>query len=207
MNPTCERLRPLLYQVAEGEAGPEEALAMARHLAHCTACRIVLAREHRLLAMLDLGLDDVLPIDDEFAPAVMARIPEARRRRHGSKLRVLKLAGLAAWIVAVSFAASHVDFTVPRNVRTAVPRWAAGSDTAGPGALDGIGAALRVAVDVLRASSAAALPAQSVPIAGTAALLLLIGLSIPAAAATALGLASLGPAVSRARPTGRDPRG
>src|SRR4029079_17425550 len=56
----CSECRPLLFRVAEGEADPDEALRVARHLPTCTTCRIVLAREIRLARVLE-SLDDAIP--------------------------------------------------------------------------------------------------------------------------------------------------
>ncbi len=95
---TCEHFRPLLSRYAEGEANPGEALGIARHLAGCTACKIVLARELRLHEVLE-GLDDPFSVDDEFSRVVMAALPAGpppaaeRKRRRG-----LRLAGLATLV-------------------------------------------------------------------------------------------------------------
>ena len=72
----CQRLRPVLSRVAEGEASPDEAMLTARHLSDCTACRIHLARERRLAAMLEEDLEDVLHVGEEFVQAVMANLPK-----------------------------------------------------------------------------------------------------------------------------------
>jgi anti-sigma factor RsiW len=73
---SCERVVPLLYRVAEGEASPEEAMRAARHLSDCTACRITLARERRLAAILDGALHDPLQVDEAFVRAVMDQLPQ-----------------------------------------------------------------------------------------------------------------------------------
>ena len=44
---TCERLRPLLFKIVEGEGTPEEAFEVGQHLSDCTVCRIRMAREER----------------------------------------------------------------------------------------------------------------------------------------------------------------
>lgn len=75
MSSSCERIRPLLSLVAEGEAAPEEAMAAARHLPCCTGCRIVLARERRLARMLEHEMVDPLEVGEEFVRSVMARLP------------------------------------------------------------------------------------------------------------------------------------
>lgn len=97
----CESLRPQLWRVADGEASPDEAMQVARHLSDCTACRIHLARERRLGAML-AEMDDRLQVGEDFVRAVMENLPQGpppvshwRKRR-----RYLKLAGLGAWILA-----------------------------------------------------------------------------------------------------------
>jgi len=88
---SCEQIRPLLPHYAEGELSPDEAMRLARHLAGCTACKIILARERRLAEMLERDMED-LPVGDEFVDAVMATLPKdpppgARRaRRRGLKL-------------------------------------------------------------------------------------------------------------------------
>lgn len=96
----CTRLRPLLSRFAEGEAAPREALRGARHLSTCTACRIHLARERRLAELLEAGLDDRLPVGEDFVRSVMASLPAmpppaprfARRR----KLKLACIAGFLA---------------------------------------------------------------------------------------------------------------
>jgi predicted anti-sigma-YlaC factor YlaD len=96
----CERLRPQLSRVAEGEANPVEAMRVARHLPDCTACRIQLARERRLAAMLEEELSDPLFVGEDFVRAVMAHLPSEspralRRRRRG----ILRLAGIGGLLV------------------------------------------------------------------------------------------------------------
>jgi len=114
MNRSCRAIVPLLYRIAEGEARPDEAMRTARHLSDCTACRILLARERRLAAMLEEGLDDPLQVGEDFVREVMDTLPlepppaprpEKRKRR-------LKLASLAAWFALIpllALAAGAVD--------------------------------------------------------------------------------------------------
>jgi hypothetical protein len=97
MNHSCQSIAPVLYRVAEGEATPDEAMRTARHLSDCTACRILLARERRLAAMLDEGLDDPLQVGEDFVRAVMDTLPQGpppRPRRRRRARRALKLASL-----------------------------------------------------------------------------------------------------------------
>lgn len=98
----CEQLRPQLSRFADGEASPDEAMRAARHLSDCTACRIQLARERRLAAMLD-EMEDQVQVGEEFVRSVMDNLPQgpppvrtsSKGRRRG---RYLKLAGLGGWI-------------------------------------------------------------------------------------------------------------
>ena len=63
----------------------------ARHLPDCTACRILLAREKRLAAMLADGLVDPLPVGDDFLQGVMNQLPREPvqpRRRPGRRLKL-----------------------------------------------------------------------------------------------------------------------
>ena len=97
----------MLSRLAEGEAAPDEALRLARHLPDCTACRILLASEVRLAGMLD-GLDDSIAVEEGFLQRVMDSLPAdpppvARRRWSG-----LKLAGFAGALLVVGAAASRL---------------------------------------------------------------------------------------------------
>jgi predicted anti-sigma-YlaC factor YlaD len=87
----CLEIRPLLARVADGEVSPEEAIRVGLHLPDCTGCRILLARERRLAAMLEQDLEDRLHVGEEFVKAVMAAVPEApparRRRERGRATR------------------------------------------------------------------------------------------------------------------------
>lgn len=95
----CDAIRRLLSHVAEGEVAPGEAMSVARHIADCTACKIVLARERRLARMLEQDLQD-LPVGEEFVQAVMATLPQGPPpgKRKGRKRRGLKLAALAGFL-------------------------------------------------------------------------------------------------------------
>jgi anti-sigma factor RsiW len=73
---SCGPIVPALARVADGEASPREAMLAARHVSDCTACRITLAREVRLAAMLEQGLDDPLQVGEDFVRAVMDSLPQ-----------------------------------------------------------------------------------------------------------------------------------
>ena len=95
MSDACQRLRPALFRVAEGEASPEEALLAAQHLPACTGCRILLHREHRLADLLG-GLADPVGVDDAFLSHVMGAIPAEPPPRRRRVLRVVAGAGVLA---------------------------------------------------------------------------------------------------------------
>jgi len=112
----CEPIRPLLARYGEGEVSPDEAMRVARHLADCTVCRIILARERRLAQMLAEGLQDV-PVGEEFVRSVMATLPQGPppgRRRRGLKLASLLVIGLLA-------------LSVGSGASSLVPHWPAAS--------------------------------------------------------------------------------
>ena len=98
---SCDGVRPLLSHVVEGELTPDEAMRVARHLSDCTACKIMLAREHRLAEMLERDLED-LPVGEEFVRSVMDTLPQGPppRRRGRRGWRGLKLAGSLGFLGA-----------------------------------------------------------------------------------------------------------
>jgi hypothetical protein len=104
----CARIRPLLYNASDGELNPKETLLVARHLADCTACKIVMARERRLARMLEEDLQDI-PVGDDFFCSVMASLPKEpppshmKKKRHG-----LRLAGFGSLIGAGALIASRL---------------------------------------------------------------------------------------------------
>lgn len=70
----CAALRPALLRLADGDGTPEDGLLAARHMEGCTACRIVLARERRIAAIV-ADLPEPIDVDENFVDHVMARIP------------------------------------------------------------------------------------------------------------------------------------
>jgi hypothetical protein len=104
----CAAIRPLLYNASDGELNPKETMEVARHLADCTACKIVVARERRLARMLEEDLQDI-PVGDDFFRSVMASLPSEpppvskKKKRHG-----LRLAGLGGLIAAGALLASRI---------------------------------------------------------------------------------------------------
>jgi len=125
---SCDAIRPLLSHVAEGEVAPDEAMRAARHLADCTACKIVLARERRLARMLEQDLLD-LPVGEEFVQSVMATLPQGppprARKSKSQRRRGLRLAGLAGFLGAGALALSQI-----------VPSGAGGAGRVGLPAMD-----------------------------------------------------------------------
>ena len=124
----CRRIRPWIVRSMEGDLEPGEALRLARHLATCTGCRIVLARESRLAEMLD-GVDDAFSVDESFFRAVMASLPErplrpavevSRRARWRRGLRLAALgsiAALGAGIAARALPSLRLDVATPAMPR------------------------------------------------------------------------------------------
>ena len=94
----CDRIRPWIARSVDGDLEPGEALRLARHLTACTACRIVLARESRLAAILE-GVDDAFSVDESFFASVMASLPElpARPVAVSRKTRWRRGLRLASW--------------------------------------------------------------------------------------------------------------
>jgi anti-sigma factor RsiW len=99
----CTQIRPLLYQYLEREAGPAEAMDVASHLSGCTACKILLARKRRLARMLEEGLEDSIPVGDEFVSSVMATLPDGPppRRPIVKRNRGLRLAALVGLLLTL----------------------------------------------------------------------------------------------------------
>jgi anti-sigma factor RsiW len=91
----CKDLQVRLTRVAEGEATPDDALAVGRHVEDCTACRIRLARERRLAEMVsDLG--DPIDVDEQFLHDVMDQLPAHAPRRRSRTRGGLRLASKQA---------------------------------------------------------------------------------------------------------------
>ena len=119
---SCDAVRPFLSHVAEGEVGPGEAMNVARHLADCTACKILLARERRLARMLEQDLQD-LPVGEEFVQSVMATLPQGPPpgRSKGQRRRGLRLASFAGFLGAGVRAGGR---TTRRCIAGRQPAWA-----------------------------------------------------------------------------------
>jgi len=170
----CEPVKPLLYRVAECDASPEEAMRVARHLPDCTACRILLARERRLAAMLEQDLQD-LPADEEFVRSVMETLPAdpPRPRARQRSRRGLKLALLAVLLYGGLLALSQGGLGVGRGA--AAPSLPSLDPPSAQGAGEGLLQVVYLAATALR-TAATQLP-LSLPAAGGALhALLLLGL-------------------------------
>jgi anti-sigma factor RsiW len=171
MNHSCQSIVPVLFRVAEGEATPDEAMRTARHLSDCTACRILLARERRLAAMLDDGLDDPLQVGEDFVRAVMDTLPQGpppRPRRKRRERRALKLASVAGLIgLARLLAAVQGATEIPNGtVWSLIPRLDAPLADGTAEATQRLGGLLLTALDRL----AAGLPLLGeLPVSGLAA--------------------------------------
>jgi len=177
----CEHFRSLLSRFAEGEAGPAEALGIARHIAACTACKIVLARERRLHEALE-ELGDPVSVDDEFSRLVMAALPAgpppaARNPRR----RGLRLAGLVT-LVSLGGAAAVRLLSLPAGSEPV--RLVSRLDLEGGSRLlDGLGQLAGAAAAMIM-QAAVGMPARLLP-AGADIRLGLAGLFAAAAVLTA----------------------
>ena len=132
----CRRSKAWIVRSVDGDLEPAEALRLARHLASCTACRIVEAKEARLTEMLD-GDDDAFAVDESFFLAVMASLPDrpmrsaadmSRQARWRRGLRLASVASLTA--LATGLAARWVPSLRMDLATPAMPRFAA-DDTDG----------------------------------------------------------------------------
>jgi hypothetical protein len=125
----CRGIRPFIVRSVDGDLEPGEALRLARHLATCTACRIVLARESRLAEILD-GADDGPGVDEHFFGAVMASLPDRPLRpgasisRRGRWRRGLRLASWGAVAAFGTGLAARVLMSLRLDMSTpAMPRF------------------------------------------------------------------------------------
>ncbi len=189
---SCASLRPLLSRVAEGEAGPDEALRGARHLSGCTPCRIRLARERRLAALLEEGLDDPLPVGEDFVRSVMASLPAgpppASRRVRRRRLELACLAGSLALAPLFAPRVVELDGLAGRPWLPAAPDAGAAERL-----LTALGGALRALPITLDALSGLAPPLRAAAgFAGLAAVSLLPALLALALAAALVAVASRG---------------
>ena len=124
----CRRVQPWIVRSVDGDLHPDEALGLAKHVATCTACRIVLARESRLAEILD-GADDGLSVDENFFGAVMASLPDrpvrptvelARKTRWRRGLRLASWAvvgAVGAGLAARALGSLHLDMSAPAMPR------------------------------------------------------------------------------------------
>jgi hypothetical protein len=156
----CHRIRPWIVRSVDGDLEPVEALRLARHLATCTACRIVLARESRLAEMLD-GAVDAFNVDESFFGAVMASLPDrpvrpsvelSREARWKRGLRLAAwgaVAALGGGLVARVLPSLRLDVAAP-----AMPRFT-------PDETDGLISVIGLAAQWIR------MTAQSVAWAGS----------------------------------------
>ena len=156
----CRRIRPWIVRSVDGDLDPGEALRLARHLATCTACRIVLARESRLAEMLD-GAADAFNVDESFFGAVMASLPDRpvrpaveisreTRRRRGLRLAAWgAAAALGGGLAARVLPSLRLDMATP-----AMPRFT-------PDDTDGLISVIGLAAQWIR------MTAQSVAWAGS----------------------------------------
>jgi anti-sigma factor RsiW len=185
----CQRIRPLLLRLADAEATPDEALLAARHLSDCTACRIQLARERRLAAMLEEDLEDPLQVGEEFVRRVMANLPQGppplRRRIRRRKMH--RLAGLLLPLLLAPLAYAWPG--VRLGIGTRLPELAAPRldlvEWLGEGGAPPLGSLLVMAASVLQADPPSAAGAgRGLLVLGLGAFAVLAGLSTVLVVAT-----------------------
>jgi len=170
---TCDRIRPLLYRLAEQEAEPAEAIEAARHLPRCTACKILLARERRLALLLERELVD-LTVDDTFVRDVMDTLP-AQPPRRAAQIRVLrglKLACLAGLLLLGGTSIAPHGVAAPETTWFAAPRM----EFDGPG--DTGSPALAAAALTVRALATAVPALLAQPLTGVGALAVVVGVGL-----------------------------
>jgi len=134
----CNAARPLLPRIADGDASPAEAMQIARHLHDCTTCRILLAREERLAAILEEEFEDHLLVGEDFLHDVMANLPKEPPPRPRAKKtrRNLKLAGSAGMLLALAaMGLRRADLATTHLPTLALPRLDA---TVGDGGLESV---------------------------------------------------------------------
>jgi hypothetical protein len=159
----CRRFRPILFRVAEGEASPRQAFQVARHLSHCTACRIVLNRESRLAGLLE-SLADSIPVEDSFLASVMRSLPPeppaGGTRSAASLRRGLKLAGLVLATGGFLAAAARVVNLAPgTHFALGIPSFELGDPEGFSGVLAGLARMVFAVLELVRAGLRVELPA------------------------------------------------
>lgn len=102
MADSCAEMSVRIGRVVDGEATPEDALRLARHLPACTACRIVLARERRLAEALN-GMEDDAVDDGAFRARVMDSLGNRScpRREDVPRSALRRGLRLAGWLAAL----------------------------------------------------------------------------------------------------------
>lgn len=192
MSRCCDDIQRLLVRVHEGEATPDQAMHVARHLADCTACRIARAREKRLAEMLSSDLED-LAVGEDFVDAVMATLPRELPKRDrnasaGRNWRGLKLASFAGFgmLSLLPGASGVAGFGLPAR---ALPRFGADGAALIQDGLPGMARIVAVAADSLAGGIALQAPSLAIGL-GVLAGLALCGLIAVAGASAMLALAT-----------------
>jgi hypothetical protein len=185
---SCERLRPLIFRVVEGEASALEALEVAKHLPGCTACRIRLSKERRLAGVLE-RIEEPLGVEEGFVARVMNALPEgpppgaAEALRRGIR-RGLKLVAFGGGMLLAAGAAVRL-FGAELSGRPLVLLPQGGVEGA-ERLLEGLGGAARLAL----VTAGRLVQDWPAPLPGPAAALPMLGL-LALATAAAVGTGSM----------------
>jgi len=194
MSRSCEEIRPLVFRVDEGDATPDQAMRVARHLSDCTACRIARARERRLAEMLANQLDE-LPVGDDFVDSVMSTLPQelpvrkrqqSPRRRNWHGLKLASFGGLVGWLALQAGPGLPGHLTLPARV---LPRLMTDSGPTIPDGLIGLARFVAAAVEAL--ASGVPLSVPSIAAVGAAlAVAVALGALLTLAGASAVFVAA-----------------
>ncbi len=114
----CDLIATLLPRVADGDAGPAEAVRVARHIEACTCCGILLARERRLSETIETMRD--FEVGELFTAEVMGQLPAKFHRRRRDR-RGLRLAVVGAAVALAATLASATRQAWDAGIPSAVP--------------------------------------------------------------------------------------
>ncbi len=118
LDPACERAQLLITRHIDGEAAPEDALALRAHLAACARCRKSLEVQSAQSAELALALKNLWPGNPDDPLKKKDALTASEQRRHKRQI-VLRAASLV--IVALVLAAFAHRVFAPSDENTPDP--------------------------------------------------------------------------------------